>query len=135
MMLSIAGNQTLFAISDGPPVVPLVKGGKIRALAITGAARLPELPDVPSMAEVGLPEVNTALFSGLFAVAGTPPAVVKKLETELRRALADEGVREKLKAMAVKPGGGSGEEFARIIDSDIKSFVEVVKAANLKFEQ
>ncbi len=135
MMLSIAGNQTLFAISDGPPVMPLAKGGKIRALAITGTAHLPELPDVPSMAEIGLPEVNTALFSGLFAAGGTPPAVVKKLETELRRALADEGVREKLRAMAVQPGGGSGEEFARIIDKDIQSFVEVVKAANLKFEQ
>ena len=134
MMLSIAGNQTLFAIADGPPTVPLVKGGKVRALAVTGAVRSSELPDVPSMAEAGLPDVNIGLWSGVFTLAGTPPAVVKKLEAELRRALADAGVREKLTAMAVNPGGGPGEEFARLIDNDIKSFVEVVKAANLKFE-
>ncbi len=134
MMLSIAGNQTLFAIADGPPTVPLVKGGKVRALAVTGSVRSSELPDVPSMAEVGLPEVNIGLWSGIFASANTPPAIVKKLEVELRRALADAGVRDKLKAMAVNPGGRSGEEFAKLINADIKAFAEVVKAANLKFE-
>ena len=55
--------------------------------------------------------------------------------TELRRALADAGVRDKLKAMAVNPGGGPGEEFRAMIESDIKKFADVVKAANLKFEQ
>ena len=68
MMLSIAGKQTLFAIADGPPTVPLVKGGKVRALAVTGAVRSSELPDVPSMAEVGLPEVNIGLWSGIFTL-------------------------------------------------------------------
>jgi tripartite-type tricarboxylate transporter receptor subunit TctC len=135
MMLSIAGGQTLFAIADGPPTVPLVLGGKIRALAVTGSMRSSELPDVPSMAEVGLPDVNIGLWSGAFVLAGTPAAISKKLETELRRALADVGVREKLKAMAVNPGGGTGDEFRAIIDADIKMFGEVVKAANLKFEE
>src|SRR5262252_476826 len=105
MMLSIAGGQTLFAIADGPPTVPLVQGGKIRALAVTGSARSSELPDVPSMAEVGFPEVNIELWSGVFVRAGTPPAIAQKLESEWRRALADSSVREKLKAMAVNPGG------------------------------
>ena len=108
MMLSIAGGQTLFAIADGPPTVPLVLGGKIRALAVTGAARSSELPDVPSMAEAGFPDVNIGLWSGIFVLAGTPAAVSKKIEAELRRVLADQGVRDKLKAMAVNPGGGSG---------------------------
>jgi tripartite-type tricarboxylate transporter receptor subunit TctC len=135
MTLSIAGGQTLFAIADGPPTVPLVQGGKIRALAVTGSMRSSELPDVPSMAEVGLPDVNIGLWSGAFVLAGTPAAISKKLETELRRALADVGVREKLKAMAVNPGGGTGDEFRAIIDADIKMFGEVVKAANLKFEE
>ena len=135
MMLSIAGGQTIFAIADGPPTVPLVQGGKIRALAVTGSVRSSELPDVPSMAEVGLPDVNIGLWSGVFVLAGTPGAIARKLETELRRALADAGVREKLKAMAVDPGGGTGEEFRKLIDADIKAFVEVVKAANLKFEE
>jgi tripartite-type tricarboxylate transporter receptor subunit TctC len=135
MMLSIVGGQTLFAFADGPPTVPLVLGGKIRALAVTGAARSSELPDVPSMAEVGFPDVNIGLWSGVFVLAGTPAAVGKKLEAELRRVLADAGVRQKLKAMAVNPGGGPPDEFRRIIDADIKMFGEVVRAANLKFEE
>jgi tripartite-type tricarboxylate transporter receptor subunit TctC len=135
MMLSIAGGNSLFSIADGPPTVPLVKGGKIRALAVTGSQRSHELPDVPSMAEAGYPEVDIGLWSGFFVHVNTPPAIVKKLDVELRRALADAGVREKLKAMAVNPGGGPGEEFRKLIEGDIKKFGEVVQAANLKFEQ
>src|SRR6476646_3341286 len=60
-MLSIVGGQTLFAIADTPPTLPLVQGGKLRALAVTGAVRSSELPNVPSMAEVGLPDVNIGL--------------------------------------------------------------------------
>jgi len=135
MMLSVAGGNTLFSIADGPPTMPLVQGGKIRALAVTGSQRSSELPEVPSMAEVGYPEVNIGLWSGVFVSASTPPAIAHKLDTELRRALADGGVREKLKAMAVNPGGGPGEEFRKKIDGDIKVFADVVKAANLKFEE
>jgi tripartite-type tricarboxylate transporter receptor subunit TctC len=135
MMLSVAGGNTLFSIADGPPTMPLVQGGKIRALAVTGAQRSSELPDVPSMAEAGYPEVNIGLWSGLFVSAGTPPAVANKLGTESRRALADPGVRDKLKAMAVNPGGGPGEEFRKAIDSDIKVFAGVVEGANLKFDE
>jgi len=135
MMLSVAGGNTLFSIADGPPTVPLVNGGKIRALAVTGSERSSELPNVPSMAEAGYPEVNIGLWSGFFVSVNTPPAIVKKLDTELRRALADAGVRDKLKAMAVNPGGGPGEEFRKRIDGDITMFGDVVKAANLKFEE
>src|SRR5215831_13434684 len=78
MMLSVAGGNTLFSIADGPPTMPLVQGGKIRALAVTGSQRSSELPDVPSMAEAGYPEVNIGLWSGLFVAAGTPPAVANK---------------------------------------------------------
>jgi tripartite-type tricarboxylate transporter receptor subunit TctC len=135
MMLSIAGGQSLFAIADGPPTVPLVQGGKVRALAVTGAQRSSELPDVPSMAEAGYPDVNIGLWSGLFVSINTPPAILKKLDDAARRALADPGVREKLKAMAVDPDGGPGEEFRKRIEADITRFADVVKAANLKFEE
>ena len=121
MMLSVAGGNTLFSIADGPPTVPLVQGGKIRALAVTGSERSSELPDVPSMAEAGYPEVNIGLWSGVFAPVNTPPAIAKKLDAELRRALADAGVREKLKAMAVNPGGGPGEEFRKRIEATSRS--------------
>ena len=133
MLLSVIGEQTLLAIADGPPTVPMVQGGKVRALAVTGAVRSPQLPGVPSMAEAGFPDVDVYLWSGVFAPAATPPAIVAKLETALRAAIADSDVSEKLKGMAVNPGGGSSEEFRRMIDADIERFSAVVKAANLTF--
>ena len=84
MVLCVIQQNCLFSIADGPPAVPQIKGGKVRAMAVTGAERSPELPDVPSMAEAGYPEVNTKLWSGFFAPAATPPAIAKKLETALR---------------------------------------------------
>jgi len=133
--LSVVSGQSLFTISDGPPVIPLVQGGKTRALAVTGSERSPEIPDVPSMAEVGYPEVNTHLWSGFFVPVGTPEPVVAKLTKELGRALADQGVQDGLKKMAVKPGGPTGDEFKRLIDADIKTFADVVAAAKLTFQQ
>jgi tripartite-type tricarboxylate transporter receptor subunit TctC len=135
MMLSVAAGNTLFSIADGPPTVPLAKGGKIRALAVTGSERSSELPDVPSMAEAGFPDVNINLWSGIFVSIHTPADIVKKLDAAFRQALADPDVRSKLKTMAVEPGGGSTEEFRKKIDADIKAYGEVVKAANLTFEQ
>jgi tripartite-type tricarboxylate transporter receptor subunit TctC len=134
-VVSVLSEQTLFTIADPPPAVPLVKGGQLRALAVTGSKRADELPGVPSMAEVGLPDVNIGLWSGLFVPAGTPPAVAGKLEAELRRAIQAPDVADKLKALAVNPGGVASEEFRRTIDADIKIYADVVKAANLTFEE
>jgi tripartite-type tricarboxylate transporter receptor subunit TctC len=111
-----------------------VHAGKIRALAVTGNARSSELPDVPSMAEAGLAEMDIRLWAGFFVLASTPPAIASKIESELRRALADAAVREKLKAMGVDPEGGSGDDFRRVIERDIARFSDIVRAANLKFE-
>ena len=133
-LVAVMGGQTLLTIADGPPTVPLVKGGKVRALAVTGSERSAELPDVPSMKEVGFADVNTGLWSGLFVPAGTPAPIVKKLEETLRRVIADPDVNGKLKAMAVTPGGGPSEEFRAMIDADIKTVADVVKAANLEFK-
>ena len=133
MILCVMQQNCLLAISDGPPAIPQIKAGKVRALAVTGAERSPELPDVPSMTEAGYPEVNTKLWSGFFVSAKTPPAIAAKLEAALRRAIADPGVSAKLREMAVTPGGGSGQEFRKMIDADIKNYVDVVKAANLTF--
>jgi tripartite-type tricarboxylate transporter receptor subunit TctC len=134
MVLCVMQQNCLIAISDGPPAMPQIKAGKVRALAVTGSERSPQLPDVPSMAEAGYPEVNTKLWSGFFVSSKTPPAIAAKLEAALRKAIADPGVTAKLKEMAVTPGGGTGAEFRKMIDADIKSYVEVVKAANLKFQ-
>jgi tripartite-type tricarboxylate transporter receptor subunit TctC len=135
MILSVIEGQTAFAIADGPPTVPQVKGGKVKALAVTGSTRSAELPDTPSMAEEGYPEVDIHLWSGIFAPAATPPAVVAKLEKALNEAIRDPDVAGKLRTMAADPGGGPPEEFRRLVDSDIAKFTAIVKAANLHFEE
>jgi tripartite-type tricarboxylate transporter receptor subunit TctC len=131
----VISGQTLLTIADPPPTVPLVKGGQLRALAVTGAKRLAELPDVPSMAEAGLPDVNIGLWSGLFAPAGTPAAITQKLEDALRSAIQSPEVADKLKALGVNPGGIPSDELRRLIEADIKLTAEVVKAADLTFEE
>jgi tripartite-type tricarboxylate transporter receptor subunit TctC len=133
-VVSVVGGQTLLTIADGPPAIPLVNGGQLRALAVTGPERSAELPDVPSMKEAGFPDVNTALWSGVFVPAATPAPIVKKLEVMLRKAVADPEVSAKLKAMAVTPGGRSSEDFRRLIDADIKTTADVVSAAKLEFK-
>ena len=78
---------------------------------MTGAERSALLPDVPSMAEAGFPAVDVHLWSGVFAPAATPPAVVAKLEKALDETIRDPGVADKLKALAVDPGGATPEQF------------------------
>jgi tripartite-type tricarboxylate transporter receptor subunit TctC len=133
MILCVIQQQCLLSISDGPPAIPQIKAGKVRALAVTGADRSPQLPDVPSMSEAGYPEVSTKLWSGFFAPAKTPPAIAAKLEAALRRAITDAGVAQKLREMAVRPGGTASAEFRKMIDADIQNYVAVVKAAKLTF--
>jgi tripartite-type tricarboxylate transporter receptor subunit TctC len=135
MILSVLQGQTLLAISDGPPAMPMIKGNKVKALAVTGSKRSGELPDVPSMAEAGFPGVNTALWSGFFAPVNVPAAITAKLEDALRKAISDPGVSDKLKAMAVSPGGGTtSAQFRAMIDKDIQGYEKIIKAANLKFD-
>ena len=136
MVLSVVGGQTLFAFPDSGVAVSMAQGGKVRALAVGSTSRIPELPDTPSLPEAGLGDVDLKTqWIGAFLVAGTPPPIAKKLETALRRALADAGVRERIRGITYFPEGGSAEEFRARIDSDIQIFSDVVKEANLKFEQ
>jgi tripartite-type tricarboxylate transporter receptor subunit TctC len=134
MNLSVMSGQTAMTIADGPPTVPQVKAGKEKALAVTGAVRSALLPDVPSMAEAGYPGVDVHLWSGVFAPAATPAPIVAKLEKALDQAIADPGVAEKLRNLAVDPGGATPEQFRTIIANDIVKFGDVVKAAHLHFE-
>src|ERR1700721_989762 len=118
MKLAVIQDQAAMAIADGPPTIPQVKAGKVKAIAVTGKERSDELPDVPSMAEAGYPEVDVHLWSGIFAPTATPPAVVAKLRKVFAEAIADPGVSQKLKAMAVNPGGAPRDKFANTINSD-----------------
>jgi tripartite-type tricarboxylate transporter receptor subunit TctC len=136
MVLSVVGGQTLFAFPDSGVVVPMTQGGKVRALAVGSPARVPELPDVPTLAEAGRADVELKTqWIGAFLVAGTPAPIARKLETALRQALADPGVRERIRGITYFPEGGTADEFRARIDGDIQIFSDVVKAANLKFEQ
>lgn len=134
MVLSVMQGQTAMAIADGPPTVPQVKAGKVKALAVTGADRSTLLPDVPSMTEAGFPSVDVHLWSGVFAPAGTPAPIVAKLRTALNQAIQDPGVAQKLRALGVNPGGATPEQFEHIIQHDTVQFGDVVKAAHLHFE-
>jgi tripartite-type tricarboxylate transporter receptor subunit TctC len=136
MALSVVGGQTLFAFPDSGLAVPMAQGGKLRALVVGQATRIPELPDTPSLPEAGLADVDLKTqWIGAFLVAGTPAPIAKKLETALRKAVADPGVRERIRGITYFPEGGSADEFRARIDDDIRIFTDVVKAANLKFEQ
>jgi tripartite-type tricarboxylate transporter receptor subunit TctC len=135
MILSVIDGSTMTAIADPPPTVPQVKGGKVKALAVTGSERSTELPNVPSMAESGYPGVDVHLWSGIFAPAATPVAIVTRLEKALSEAIRDPDVSFKLRNLAVTPGGGPAADFRQTIEKDIVKFRDVVKAANLHFEE
>ena len=117
MVLSVVGGQTLFAFPDSGVVVPMAQGGKVRALAVGGSSRIPELPDTPTLAEAGRGDVDLKTqWIGAFLVAGSPSPIAKKLETALRQALADAGVRERIRGITYFPEGGTAEEFRTRID-------------------
>jgi tripartite-type tricarboxylate transporter receptor subunit TctC len=134
-VVSVMAGQSTMTIVDPPPTTPQVKAGKLRALAITAAQRLDDLPDVPTMDEQGYPEVHVKLWSGIFAPAKTPPAVIKTLETELQRIMQMPDVQERFKAMATGTVGSSAAEFAKVIESETRMWADVAREANLKFEQ
>jgi tripartite-type tricarboxylate transporter receptor subunit TctC len=134
-VVSVMGGQSTLTIVDPPPTTPQVKAGKVRALAITAPKRLEDLPEIPTMDEEGYPEVHVRLWSGVFAPANTPPAVVSKLEGELKRIMQMPDVQEKFRAMATGTVGSSAAEFAKVIEAETRMWADVAKAANLKFEQ
>ena len=129
---AVMSGQVTMTIADPPPATGPLAGGRVRALAITSATRHPAWPDLPTMAEAGIPDIEIVLWSGLLAPAGTPAAIVRKLQDELARVLRLAEIRERLAAMAIDPVGNTSEEFARIIAADIAKWTAVAKAANIK---
>ncbi|KQP03562.1 tripartite tricarboxylate transporter substrate binding protein [Pseudorhodoferax sp. Leaf265] len=111
-----------------------IKGGKLRALAVTTRERLPALPDVPTVAQSGLPGYETSTWGGLLAPAGTPKATVYKLAAETTRILALPDVRERMLAAGVEPVGGTPEQFANFIASEMVKWGKVAKAAGIEPE-
>ena len=133
MLLGVISGNASMAVIDPPPATSQVKAGKLRALAVTGAKRLPELPDVPTLAEAGVPGVVVGLWSGFFLPVGTPKPIADKLTAELRAAINDKMAQDQLIAMGVSPSGDTPDEFRKLIADEIKLWEGVVKDANLKF--
>jgi tripartite-type tricarboxylate transporter receptor subunit TctC len=129
----IAGHLAMM-FEMGYAAVPSIKGGKIRALAVTSAQRLPLLQDVPTMAESGLPGFESYNWQGVVVPAGTPRAIVDRLNRELNAILALPEQREAIVSTASEVGGGTPEEFAELIRSETAKWADVVKAAKIQPE-
>jgi tripartite-type tricarboxylate transporter receptor subunit TctC len=113
---------------------PAGQGGQVRALAVTSAKRLEDLPEVPTMAEAGVAGIDVGLWNGIFVPAATPPASVRKLEAEFRKMMQLADVKEKFKAMATPTVGGSAADFARTIEVETKMWGDVGRLADVKLE-
>jgi tripartite-type tricarboxylate transporter receptor subunit TctC len=93
-----------------------------------------EYPEVPTMAEAGVPDLEVRLWSGLFAPAATPDGIVKKLEQQLSAILKLPDVRERLQSLGVDPGAGASQEFAALIAAETARWAAIAKAANIKLD-
>jgi tripartite-type tricarboxylate transporter receptor subunit TctC len=117
-----------------PPTLPHVKSGRVRALALGGAQRFPTLPDVPTLAEAGLPNYTFQSWFGIFAPARTPEAVVRTLNRELVRIIALPETRKAFVELGIEPVGTSPEEFGKYLRAEIARWSDVMRAHNIRGE-
>jgi tripartite-type tricarboxylate transporter receptor subunit TctC len=117
-----------------PPSLPQIKGGKLRALGVTSAARSPALPEVPTIAESGLPGFEASSWFGILAPAGTPPTIIAKVNGEIAKWLATPEAKEKLIGIGANAAGGSPEDFARHIQMETAKWAKVVKDSGAKVD-
>ncbi|MFM9969349.1 MAG: Bug family tripartite tricarboxylate transporter substrate binding protein [Burkholderiales bacterium] len=129
----LLGGQLHAVMTDTTTTANIVKGGKIRVLAVNGTQRSPAFPDVPTMIEQGVPFEPASWFA-LFAPAKTPDAIIRRLNTELNRMLAMDDVRERLRVSGLVPTPGEPEAFRKIQQRDIETWIRVVKTAGIKVE-
>lgn len=115
-------------------LVPFVKSGKLRALAVSSTQRVAALPEVPTLAEAGLPGFEDGTWYGIVAPRNTPKPVVDKLNAELLRMLSQPEIKEKLLSMGLQPAGNSPAEFSALIHSEIGKYRAIVKTANIKID-
>ena len=130
----VTAGQVQAMIINIPTVMPLVKAGKLKALAVTSAKRAASLPDVPTLAESGLAGYETLAWFGLLAPARTPPDVVNTLHREVQKALAKPEVREALARLGAEPSGIGPAEFGGFIKSEIAKYSKVIRDAGIKVD-
>jgi tripartite-type tricarboxylate transporter receptor subunit TctC len=129
----VAGQVAVF-IGNMPPTVPLVKAGKLRALAVTTKGHSALMPELPTIAESGLPGYETVAWFGVLAPAGTPPEIVNRLSLEIGKIARSPEMREKLLAMGAEPVGGTPEEFRAVIDRDIAKWKPLAQKVGIKVD-
>jgi tripartite-type tricarboxylate transporter receptor subunit TctC len=130
----LLGGQLSFMIENVPGTMPFVKGGKLRALAITSAQRSPLDPALPTMAEAGVPGYEVVGWNGIVAVAGTPPEIVARLQAEVARALRLPEVRERLAALGAEPVGSTPEEFGAFLRSEMTLWGRIIREKGIRSE-
>jgi len=128
---SVVAGHTPICIQAIPPAIPLVKDGKLRALAITAKTRSPLLPDVPTFDEVGIKDQEAETMQGVFVPAATPKPIVDLLQREIARIVALPDVKDRMLAIGLETGGMSSAEFAAYVKADIAKWKKVITDANI----
>lgn len=132
VMQDLIGGQVPIFFSGMPPAMPHVRSGKLRALAVTSTQRSASAPDVPTMAEAGVPGFDISNWFAFFAPAGTPSDVLGRLNTEINLALKQPDVREKLASAGAEAVGSSPEELARFLRAESAKFASLIKVSGAK---
>jgi tripartite-type tricarboxylate transporter receptor subunit TctC len=133
-LADLVGGQIQLMLENIPSTLPYVKGGRLRALAVTGNKRSPLVPDLPTLDEAGLKGFEIVGWNGLFVPAGTPPQIVAKLHTETVKVLALPDVKERLATLGADGVGSSPEEFTAFVRAEVRKWAKVVKEAGIKLE-
>ena len=130
----LLGGQVQMMFDNLPPSLPQIKAGKLRALAVTSLTRAPALPDVPTLAESGLPGFEASSWFGILAPAGTPAPIVAKLNAEIAKWLATPEAKEKLAKQGANAAGGTPDDFAKHIAAETAKWAKVVKDSGAKID-
>jgi tripartite-type tricarboxylate transporter receptor subunit TctC len=131
-MNDVLGGQVQLVVIGIPAAAPHIKAGRLRALAVVAPQRSPALPDVPTVAEAGLPNFEVTTWYGVLAPAGTPRPIINRLNAELVKIMQVPELKERLAAMATDPVTSTPEEFADLIKQEISRWAKVVREAGLK---
>ena len=133
-LTDLLGGQIQFMFPTVLTVAQHMKGGRLRGIAMTSAKRSMALPDLPTVAESGVPGFEVTSWNGIMAPRGTPPAILAKINRDANKALGSPDVHEKLVADGAEPVGGSPEVFSNQINRDLAKWAKVIKAAGVKPE-